>query len=106
MTQLIGRVLRQPFAEKTEHAALNESYVYCLKAKADAIAKEVKKALENEGYEGDGASVMDKSGAGEPMEKQFSFFRSEFKNIYRPFKGKIYLPRFCVKQGKDYEGLD
>jgi type III restriction enzyme len=27
MTQLIGRVLRQPFAERTEHAELNESYV-------------------------------------------------------------------------------
>ncbi|HEX3890397.1 MAG TPA: hypothetical protein VHX90_06045, partial [Verrucomicrobiae bacterium] len=106
MTQLIGRVLRQPFAEKTEHNELNESYVYCLKAKADAIAKEVKKALEQEGYEGDGESVMDKSGDGKPAEKQFSFFRSEFKNLYRPFKGKIYLPRFCVKKGKDYEGLD
>lgn len=106
MTQLIGRVLRQPFAEKTEHNELNESYVYCLKAKADAIAKEVKKALEQEGYEGDGESVMDKSGDGKSAEKQFSFFRSEFKNLYRPFKGKIYLPRFCVKKGKDYEGLD
>ena len=106
MTQLIGRVLRQPFAEKTEHNELNESYVYCLKAKADAIAKEVKKALEQEGYEGEGESVADKSGDGKPVEKQFSFFRSEFKNLYRPFKGKIYLPRFCVKTGKDYEGLD
>ena len=106
MTQLIGRVLRQPFAERTEHSELNESYVYCLEAKADAIAKEVKKALEQEGYEGEGESVMDKSGDGRPVEKQFSFFRSEFKNLYRPFKGKIYLPRFCVKNGKDYEGLD
>jgi type III restriction enzyme len=106
MTQLIGRVLRQPFAEKTEHNELNESYVYCLRAKADAIAKEVKKALEQEGYEGEGESVMDKSGDGKPVEKQFSFFRNEFKNLYRPFKGKIYLPRFCVKTGKNYEGLD
>jgi type III restriction enzyme len=106
MTQLIGRVLRQPFAEKTECNELNESYVYCLKAKADAIAKEVKKALENEGYEGDGESVMDRSGDGKPVEKQFTFFRKEFKSLYRPFNGKIYLPRFCVKKGGDYEGLD
>jgi type III restriction enzyme len=106
MTQLIGRVLRQIDGEKTPHKALNESYVYCLKAKADAIAKEVKKALEKEGYEGEGASVADQSGDGKPAERQFSFFRSEFKSIYRPFSGKIYLPRFCVTKGNDYEGLD
>jgi type III restriction enzyme len=106
MTQLIGRVLRQPYAEKTEQRELNESYVYCLKAKADAIAKEVKKALEKEGYEGDSESVMDKSGEGKALEMQRSFFRSEFQRLYRPFKGKIYLPRFCVKKDDSYEGLD
>ncbi len=36
----------------------------------------------------------------------FPFSGSEFKSLYRPFEGKIYLPRFCVKKGKDYEGLD
>ena len=106
MTQLIGRVLRQPYAERTEHSELNESYVYCLRQRADSIAKDVKKALEKEGYEGEGESVVDKSGERKPAERQFSFFRSEFKSLYRPFDGKIYLPRFCVKKGDDYEGLD
>ena len=106
MTQLIGRVLRQPFAEKTEQDELNESYVYCLRQRADSIAKDVKKALEKEGYEGDSESVIDKSGEKEKTPRQISFFRSEFKTLYRPFDGKIYLPRFCVKKGSDYEGFD
>jgi type III restriction enzyme len=106
MTQLIGRVLRQPFAERTEHNELNESYVYCLRQRADSIAKDVKKALENEGYEDGDGSVVDKSGERETAPKQFSFFRREFKSLYRPFEGKIYLPRFCVRDGKDYAGLD
>jgi type III restriction enzyme len=106
MTQLIGRVLRQPFAERTEHKELNESYVYCLRQRADAIAKDVKNALEREGYEGGDGSVVDKSGERQAVEKQFSFFRSEFKNLYRPFDGKIYLPRFCVRDGQNYTGLD
>lgn len=106
MTQLIGRVLRQPFAERTEHKELNESYVYCLRQRADTIAKDVKKALEQEGYEDGDGSVVDKSGERQAVEKQFSFFRSEFKSLYRPFDGKIYLPRFCVKRGDEYEGLD
>ena len=106
MTQLIGRVLRQPFAEKTEHHELNESYVFCLRQRADTIAKDVKAALENEGYEDSDGSVMDKSGETGAAPRQTSFFRSEFKSLYRPFDGKIYLPRFCVRDGKNYEGLD
>ena len=106
MTQLIGRVLRQPFAERTEHVELNESYVYCLRQRADAIARDVKKALEQEGYEEGDGSVVDKSGERQAAEKQFSFFRREFNSLYRPFDGKIYLPRFCVRDGNDYEGLD
>jgi len=106
MTQLIGRVLRQPFAEKTERDELNESYVYCLRQRADAIANDVKKALEKEGYEDGDGSVVDKSGERQAVEKQSSFFRNEFKALYRPFDGKIYLPRFCVRYGAGYEGLD
>ncbi len=56
MTQLVGRVLRQPYAEKTEFEELNESYVFCLRRKATDIMREVKKALEQEGYEGEAAS--------------------------------------------------
>jgi type III restriction enzyme len=46
MTQLVGRVLRQPDVTKTAFDELNESYVYCLRKKAADITKEVKRALE------------------------------------------------------------
>ena len=61
MTQLVGRVLRQPYVERTPFDELNESYVFCLRRKAADISREVKKALEQEGYEGDAASVVDRS---------------------------------------------
>src|SRR5665213_4573936 len=33
--------------------------------------------------------------------------RQEFKDLYRkPHKGKVYLPRFCVKSAGEYEALD
>ena len=51
MTQLVGRVLRQPYVERTPFDELNESYVFCLRRKAADISREVKKALEQEGYE-------------------------------------------------------
>ncbi len=61
MTQLVGRVLRQPYVERTPFDELNESYVFCLRRKAADISREVKKALEQEGYEGEAASVVDRS---------------------------------------------
>ncbi len=106
LTQLVGRVLRQPFAKRTPVAELNESYVFCLRRDASDILSEVKKALENEGYEGQAASVVDASKSGDVLDKRTARIRKDFKPIYRTFDGKVYLPRFCVKSGKEYEGLD
>jgi len=109
MTQLVGRVLRQPFIEKTPYDGLNQSYVFCLRRKASDITKEVKKALEQEGYEGDAMSVIDRSAeGGTPGDKVASSMREEFRRYYRHFEGKVYLPLFAVKMknGKGYEVLD
>lgn len=107
MTQLVGRVLRQPYVERTPSDELNESYVFCLRRKAADISREVKKALEQEGYEGDAASVVDRStDDGKTPQKREATIREEFRRYYREFQGKIYLPRFCVKHGNSYEVLD
>ncbi len=108
MTQLVGRVLRQPNVTRTAHAELNESYVYCLRKKAADITREVKKALEKEGYEGEAASVVDRSSEAARPAKRAAVIRPMFREHYRkPFAGKIYLPRFCVKNGKrEPEKLD
>jgi type III restriction enzyme len=107
MTQLVGRVLRQPSAEKTDFEDLNESYIFCLQRRAADIAREVKKALEQEGYEGDLMSVVDRSeNSGRPDAERESMMRKEFRQYYREFEGKVYLPRFCVKSKGAYEALD
>lgn len=107
MTQLIGRVLRQPYQERTDFDELNESYVYCLHRTAGDLAKDVKKALEKEGYEGDLTAVVDAS-SGKPQKATREVnIRKEFRDLYtKPFEGKIYLPHFCVKEGKIVEPLD
>ncbi|MEP7339409.1 MAG: DEAD/DEAH box helicase family protein [Acidobacteriota bacterium] len=107
MTQLVGRVLRQPFTERTTFDELNQSYVFCLRRRASDIVKEVKKALEDEGYEGDAISVIDRTEEGEKKgEKVQTRMREEFRPYYQPFEGKVYLPLFAVKNGKEYELLD
>ena len=107
MTQLVGRVLRQPYAERTAFDELNQSYVFCLKRKAADISREVKKALEQEGYEGDAASVVDRSDPDtSASDRRETSIREEFRSYYRRFEGKVYLPRFCVRNGSGYEALD
>ena len=107
MTQLVGRILRQPYQEKTPFEALNESYVYCLHKRASTIADEVKTALEDEGYEGDALGlIIDATGDERQSVTREIRIRSEFSQMYRQFDGKIYLPHFCVKTGSGYEQLD
>lgn len=107
MTQIVGRVLRQPYVERSHFDELNQSYVFCLRRKAEEISREVKKALEQEGYEGDEASVVDRSDSANKTEiKRETSIRKEFRPYYRKFQGKVYLPRFCVKDRDRYEALD
>jgi type III restriction enzyme len=108
MTQLVGRVLRQPYQERTTAPELNESYVFCLHQSAGEIAKQVKAALEKEGYEGDlEGLVMDASRKGARRIEKTIRIRQSFLDMYtRPFQGEIYLPRFCVKEGKHFVPFD
>lgn len=106
LTQLVGRVLRQPKGVKTGVDELDESYVYCLRLGAQEIMQQVKGALEGEGYEGDAASVQDRSEGGESGGAPMARIRPRFRKLYKPFEGKIYLPTFCVKTSGGYEGLD
>ncbi|HEY2249453.1 MAG TPA: hypothetical protein VGH74_00285, partial [Planctomycetaceae bacterium] len=107
MTQLVGRVLRQPFQQRTPFRELNESYIYCLHKRAADISREVKKALENEGYEGNIESAVVDVSRGQEVPLRTVKIQQKFLNLYgRPFKGKIYLPHFCVKVDGDHEQLD
>jgi type III restriction enzyme len=108
MTQLVGRILRQPEQERTTAQELNESYVYCRHLKSSEIASQVKSALEREGYEGDlQGAVVDESDRAARAPKKTIRIRQEFLDLYRrPFEGEIFLPRFCVKEKGGYERLD
>jgi type III restriction enzyme len=72
----------------------DEGIIYCLRKRSGEITREIRAALQDEGYEG------------EELPAQKTLFRREFRRLYKPFKGKIYLPRFCVHDGRGYEGLD
>jgi type III restriction enzyme len=107
MTQLVGRVLRQPYITKSNIQNLNESYVFCMKRRASDIAREVKKSLEKEGYEGDLMSVVDSSeDSAKPNDSREAQMRDIYRRFYKKFEGRVYLPKFAVREGKDYVALD
>jgi len=108
MTQLVGRILRQPNARRTRIPELDEAYVYCLRQSAATVVEDVKAALEKEGYEGSAAAVVDLTDRHAPPKGklQARIKKSISRQYGRPFDGKIFLPRFCVKGAEGYEGFD
>ena len=52
ITQLVGRVMRQPHAQLTGSESLDQCYVYCHNAAVGDVVKQVKNGLEAEGLTG------------------------------------------------------
>ena len=95
MTQFVGRILRQPYQEKTHFAALDESYVYCLHMGASTIAQQVKKSLEDEGYEGDALGlVVDATGDQPNSASREIHIHERFSRMYHPVRGENLFAAF------------
>lgn len=103
ITQLVGRILRQPFAKKTEVKQLDECYVFTFQPDANRIVREIKAGLEGEGM-GDLAGRIAGEGAGDfdgaMPERQLSF-----RDVFKGFEGRIFLPSFAVKDTQGWRPI-
>ncbi len=92
LQQLIGRILRQPYAKKTGVLALDESYVFCHQQAPKAVVEAIAKGFRQEGLDDLTAHVIRESdsGRGELVKVPY---RQEFADW------TIYLPRFVVREG-------
>ena len=97
VTQLVGRVMRQPNARRTGRTALDQCYVYCHNANVGDAVNFVKHGLEQEGLTGLGDLVL---GGGEEL-KRITLER-------RPrFQGRdIFLPLVNHRDGAGWCELD
>ena len=92
LTQLVGRILRQPFAAKTGVAGLDECYVVAHHADTAKVIEAIKNGLERDGLgdlslqieQGDGGA-----GVARPVQRRAEFAKTE-----------IYLPQVMLA-GKD-----
>ena len=97
MTQLIGRVMRQPYARVTNRPELDSCYIFCYNQKVKGAVENVKKGLEAEGLTGLGDFV---EGTGvERVQRTI-----ERKQGYRDVD--IFLPRVLHKQGRTWRELN
>ncbi len=97
ITQLVGRVMRQPHARRTGREALDQCYVYCWNADVGTAVQHVKNGLEQEGLDGLGDEVFSASGETRRVEV----------NRRERFRGKsIFLPKVLHKDGDGWTELD
>ena len=100
LTQLVGRILRQPHTAKTARAALNQCHVLCYDATTAEVVKAIKQSLTGEGMEDLASAVKFDGSNGDAPKKHVMKRRAQFA------KARIFLPRVTwVNTGVD-AGVD
>ena len=97
ITQLVGRVMRQPHARRTGREALDQCYVYCCNVDVGVAVSQVKNGLEQEGLTGLGDMVMSDSSEFQRVPFQR---REKFQNT------DIFLPMVLHSDGAAWRELD
>ena len=99
MTQLVGRILRQPYARKTNVAALDESYVYYSSPQTGELINRVYASLRDEGLDDvQGGTHIHRDLEDDPAQKIELPLRPQFQ----AYAGKVYLPCFVVEDDGEF----
>jgi len=104
ITQLVGRILRQPKARKTKVKELDESYVFCFRQKARDLLENIKRGFEVEGLGDLAGKVSMDEGDTESVEATRARaigYRENFKK----FEGRIYLPKFVIQENEGWRDV-
>ncbi|HVU27432.1 MAG TPA: DEAD/DEAH box helicase family protein [Verrucomicrobiae bacterium] len=96
LTQLVGRILRQPYARRTHVSALDESYVFCFQ-RTNLLA-EIKAGFKQEGLEEmQGKIVQDGENAGLAAMREISP-----RDKYKKAAANMVLPAFMIRDGRSW----
>ena len=97
ITQLVGRVMRQPHARRTGRESLDQCYIYCWNTRVGDAVAQVKRGLEEEGLTGLGDAVTSDS----------TDFRRITLQRREGLEGKdIFLPLVLHQRGEGWVELD
>ncbi len=98
ITQLVGRVMRQPEARRTGQEALDQCYVYCWNTNVGTAVTHVKNGLEREGLTGLGDSVW--------AARESDLLPATVQRRLRYQDHDIFLPLVLHRHGTDWIDLD
>ena len=99
LTQLVGRILRQPYARKTGDRWLDESYVFCFQRQSVELLREVRRGFNREGL-GDLQPKLADDGDS-PMEPAESVVRRQ-RTRFRRATRDLVLPAFMIRDGSTW----
>ena len=99
LTQLVGRILRQPYARKTGDRWLDESYVFCFQRQSVELLREVRRGFDREGL-GDLQPKLADDGDS-PMEPAESVVRKQ-RTRFRRATRDLVLPAFMIRDGSTW----
>ena len=95
LTQLVGRILRQPYAKKTGVQLLDESYVFAYRQEASELLEGIKKAFEGEGL-GDLRTHISADEGLQGYKKDFEAKEYKVRKRFAKVAEQIILPFFTI----------
>ncbi|OGM77526.1 hypothetical protein A2188_02350 [Candidatus Woesebacteria bacterium RIFOXYA1_FULL_43_9] len=98
MTQLVGRILRQPYARKTGVKELDESYVYFTKGQTQDVLANIQRGFQQEGL-GDLVKNISRESGPSGSRKVKTRIKPE---ILSKYPESLYLPVWVIKEKKSY----
>ena len=100
LTQLVGRILRQPYARKTRVPWLDECYVFCFQRRGADLLEEVRKGFGLEGlHDLEGRIVTDPEGG--PARPSATVTLKQ-RERYRKAARDLLLPAFMIRDGREW----
>ena len=98
MTQMLGRVMRQPYARLTTFPELNRCYIFCYNQDVRSSVEKIKSGLEAEGLTGLGDETV-QSVSDQSTQRRTICRREEYRDV------EIYLPRVLHQHGDHWRSL-
>ncbi|MBI2103681.1 DEAD/DEAH box helicase family protein [Candidatus Woesebacteria bacterium] len=104
LTQLVGRILRQPYAKKTGIPELDESYVFTFQRSAANILEEIKNGFKGEGLGDLTTRIATEEGFNENEQTGLKTYnlKPEFKNA----SNHTILPVFAIEKDGEWSTVN
>ena len=99
LTQLVGRILRQPYAKKTHVPALDECYVFAFQRRGNELLQEIRKGFGLEGLHGLEGKIVDDAEGRDHAERSVTLRQRE---QFPVATGDLVLPVFMIRDRREW----